>query len=50
MQAAFWVLTSDDMAVSGVAEWLCEQGMQRSGLSYSYVLISYQLYGTVTNT
>ena len=49
MQAAFWVLTSEDMAVPGVAEWLCEQGMQRSGLGCSYVLMSYQLYGTFTS-
>jgi hypothetical protein len=30
MQATFWILTSEDMAVPGVAQWLCEQGTQPS--------------------
>ena len=32
MQAAFSILTSEDMAVPGIAQWLCEQGMHRSSL------------------
>lgn len=32
-QAAFSILTSKDIAVPGIAQWLCEQGTHRTGLA-----------------
>jgi len=33
MQAVFGILNADDMAIPGVARWLCEQGTQHPGLA-----------------
>lgn len=33
MQAVFGILTADDIAVHGVAQWLCEQGTHHPGLA-----------------
>jgi hypothetical protein len=39
MQAVFGILTADDMATPGVAQWLCEQGTHRHGLALIQMLI-----------
>jgi hypothetical protein len=39
MQAVFGILTADDIAVPGVAQWLCEQGTHHRGLALTQVLI-----------
>jgi hypothetical protein len=33
MQAVFGILNADDMAIPGVAQWLCEQGTHYLGLA-----------------
>lgn len=39
MQAVFGILTADDMATPGVAQWLCEQGTHHPGLALIQVLM-----------
>ena len=39
MQAVFGILDADDMAIPGVAQWLCEQGTHHPGLALTSMLI-----------
>ena len=39
MQAVLGILTADDIAVPGVAQWLCEQGTHSYGLALTKILI-----------
>ena len=44
VQAAFSILTSEDLAIPGIAQWLCEQGMHHSGLGLYKVLLLLALW------
>jgi hypothetical protein len=44
VQAAFSILTSEDLAVPGIAQWLCEQGMHHTGLALYKVLLLLALW------
>ena len=39
MQAVFGILNADDIAIPGVAQWLCEQGTHHPGLAVIQMLI-----------
>ena len=52
LQAVFAILNADDMAVPGVAQWLCEQGTYHPGLTLAWMLIvtSFMVWGRACRT